>query len=291
MPTDEAGAHEAMGDQVGAEGPTGRARRWILGNARGVRREHPRVHAAGLGIRISREDEDAEVGPFAHRLHDAGHVERGAVHRGLVPERDEQEGAARRAGADGRARPQVRLRQAEGRGERGPIGELGPERGLAVAHPEKARARRVALELDLDGPDLLFEEEARGPARQEPFRREHPARADGRVAGERHLARGGEDAHARRALRPRGRQEEGRLREVHLPRDRLHLGVAEIIRVEDDGQRIAAEDTVREDVDLGEAALARHPDALAAERGQRPPARSISKIRRPVSGTVFTSTP
>ena len=94
-----------------------------------------------------------------------------------------------------------------------------------------------------------------------------------------------------RALRPRGRQEEGRLREVHLARDRLHLGVAEPVRVEDDGQRIAAEDAVGEDVDLGEAVLARHPDTLAAERGHRPPARSISKIRGPVRGTVFTSTP
>ena len=111
------------------------------------------------------------------------------------------------------------------------------------------------------------------------------------MAGERHLARGSEDADAGRALRPRGRQEEGRLREVHLARNRLHLGVAEIIRVEDDGQRIAAEDTVGEDVDLGEAVLARHPDTAAVERGQRPPARSISKIRGPVSGTVFTSTP
>ena len=179
----------------------------------------------------------------------------------------------------------------EGCSERGPVAELEPELCLAVAHPEKARARQVALELDLDGPDRFFEEEARGPQRQEPFRREHPARADGRVAGERHLARGGEDAHASGALRPRGRQEEGRLREVHLARDRLHLGAAEPLRVEDDGQRIAAEDTVGEDVDLREAELARHPDTVAVDRGQRPPARSISKIRGRVRGTVFTSTP
>ncbi len=177
------------------------------------------------------------------------------------------------------------LGQPERRCECRPVGERRAELRLAVAHPEKARPRRIALELDLDRADAFLEEEPRGPGGQEALGREHPARADGRMAGERHLPRGREDAHARGAVRPRRRQEEGRLGQVHLPRDRLHLRVAESRRVEHDGQRIAAEHAVGEDVDLDEAVLAHRAP------GQRPVRRSISKIRGPVSGTVFTRAP
>ena len=75
------------------------------------------------------------------------------------------------------------------------------------------------------------------------------------MAGEGQLMGRGEDAEPRCAVGARGRQEEGRLRQVHLPGDRLHLAIGQAGGVENHRQRIAAEDAIGEDVDLDEAVL------------------------------------
>src|SRR6185503_9224995 len=77
--------------------------------------------------------------------------------------------------------------------------------------------------------------------------REHRRGADGRVTGELHLRPGREDAHAQR------RENESRLREVELARDRLHRAVRKSLRVRKDAELIAAERLVGEDVGDDEA--------------------------------------
>ena len=86
------------------------------------------------------------------------------------------------------------------------------------------------------------------------------------VAGEGELGHRGEDANARGVGRVLGRQDEGLLGVVELARDRLHLLVRQAARVEDDGEGVAAESPVGEDVDGDEGDL--HRD-LAGWAGQR----------------------
>ena len=77
---------------------------------------------------------------------------------------------------------------------------------------------------------------------------QHEGRADVGMAGERHLGLGREDPDLggmRRVLR---RQHEGRLGEVELGGDRLHLLGGQASGVGHDGQGIAAEPAVREHV-------------------------------------------
>src|SRR5438309_718538 len=62
---------------------------------------------------------------------------------------------------------------------------------------------------------------------------------------------------ARPAVRARGREEEDGLGEIHLARDLLHEGVVEPARVEEHGERIAAEHAVREHIHLDELVGAR----------------------------------
>ena len=77
------------------------------------------------------------------------------------------------------------------------------------------------------------------------------------VAGEGELGHGCEDADARGVSRVLGRQDEGLLGIVELARDRLHLLVRQAACVKDDGERVAAEGPVGEDVDGDEGNLDR----------------------------------
>ena len=72
------------------------------------------------------------------------------------------------------------------------------------------------------------------------------------MAGEGHLGGGGEEADAGVGVGGGGRQDEGRLGEVHPPRDGLHLVAGQAIGVEDDDDRIAAERAIAEDIGLDE---------------------------------------
>jgi hypothetical protein len=65
---------------------------------------------------------------------------------------------------------------------------------------------------------------------------------------ERHLGRAVEDADARGVGRVLRRQDKGGLRVVELGGQRLHVGVRDPPRVGHDGERIAAEAAVGEDV-------------------------------------------
>ena len=79
--------------------------------------------------------------------------------------------------------------------------------------------------------------------------RQHEGRADIGMAGERHLGLGREDADLGGVGRVLRRQHEGRLGEVELGGDRLHLLGGQALGIGHDGQRIAAESAVGEDVD------------------------------------------
>ncbi len=78
---------------------------------------------------------------------------------------------------------------------------------------------------------------------------------------ERQLARRRVDAHLRHSVAARRRIDKRRLGQVHLERDRLHLGVRQRPRLQivENGQLIAAKDTIGKDVNLDEGEGARHP--------------------------------
>ncbi len=78
--------------------------------------------------------------------------------------------------------------------------------------------------------------------------RERERAADRRMAGHRQLLARREDAHADVGARRLGRQHERRLGEVHLLGDRLHRLGRQPAAVEEDGELIAAEEMVGEDV-------------------------------------------
>lgn len=78
------------------------------------------------------------------------------------------------------------------------------------------------------------------------------------MAGKRQLGRGSEDPHLEVGTRRRRWQHERRLREVHLTRQGLHLLAGEPFGVGEDGQGIAADGLVREDVNLNKGVFV-HP--------------------------------
>src|SRR5205085_2303957 len=94
---------------------------------------------------------------------------------------------------------------------------------------------------------------------------EEHCRADGRMTRERQLPAGREDAQARPVVSILRREDEHRLGEVELARDRLHGGGVEPFRIEHDGERVAGERPAREDVEGREAAG--HAGAYALDRG------------------------
>src|SRR4029453_10322262 len=79
----------------------------------------------------------------------------------------------------------------------------------------------------------------------------HPCGADGRVACERDLAGGREDAHlvAGPITSDVCRGGAPRLGQFELPRERLELARTEVRRSMDDGQRVAGERAAGEDID------------------------------------------
>jgi hypothetical protein len=117
---------------------------------------------------------------------------------------------------------------------------LGRRRGGGHHHSVLAR------EVERDQARLLLEHEAvAGPAHP----RQHEGGPDIGMAGERHLRLRREDADAGGVRRIGGRQHEGRLGEIELGGDGLHLLGSRGLGHRDDGQRIAAELAVGEDID------------------------------------------
>jgi len=75
------------------------------------------------------------------------------------------------------------------------------------------------------------------------------------MAGKGKLGAGGEDPRPCDAVASSRWQQKDRLGEVHLAGDGLHLPARQLAGVEEDGQRVAAEDVIGEDVDLHEAVV------------------------------------
>ena len=62
------------------------------------------------------------------------------------------------------------------------------------------------------------------------------------------------------------RQDESRLRKIHLPRDSLHFPIIQAVRVGENGERIPRERRLGEDVKLDEfVGAARHKNLSALE--------------------------
>ena len=142
--------------------------------------------------------------------------------------------------------------------------------GAAMVAPVDI-AGRIARDRDLDQPGQLLE--AQHAVAVAAMAGEHAGRADIGMAGEGHLGRAMEDAHARIVGGIVRRQDEGRLAIVHLGGKRLHLRIRQAARIGEDGERIAAELAVGEDVDGlvrkswhgGPKVLGRMPSVLPAK--------------------------
>ena len=95
------------------------------------------------------------------------------------------------------------------------------------------------------------------------------------MAGERQLSAGGEDAHSVVRGRIGGREQEGRLAQVRPLRERLHPCRVERVGAVDDGERVAEQRLLGEDVDLGEGEGGAHDATSSAAARARTP-RSIA---------------
>jgi hypothetical protein len=126
---------------------------------------------------------------------------------------------------------------------------------LRGRQPRAGNLRTLLERLDPDETGRLLEYQGlagQRPAVAAAFPRHDKRRTDIRVARERHLGARGEDADVGGVLGRFRRQHEGRLRQVELGRDPLHLLTRKPIRVDHHGERVAAELRVGKDVDRDE---------------------------------------
>jgi hypothetical protein len=145
--------------------------------------------------------------------------------------------------------------------------------------PEPRPAARAVIQgLDHAGhdPDLLLQAEGAGIAPGGLLQGQQHRCAHRRVAREGQLPAGGEDAQARPVAGLGGRQHEHRLGQVELPRDGLHGGRVEAVRIEHHGERVAGEPVLGEHVEGDEAA--RHRIGPSCFRcGSRTQRRSVAQ--------------
>jgi hypothetical protein len=247
--------HVARGGQAGADQPLRQARVQAAGD--GVLRHAQPGHEGaylegGLGAgRLGADHAELDAAQRGEVGRERAHLGRIAQHQrapagAVVDPLVAQHVAARHAQRGGHAlhlgflqRPAAAQRR---RGEGQPL----RPRGVAP-HPHQAHA-------------ALLHDDARRARHAAGFQ-PGPAAAQRGVTRERQLAAGGEDAHP--VVRPglRGRQQEGRLRQVGPARQRGHPRVVETGGVVHDGQRVARQRRGAEHVDLVEAA--------GAARGRR----------------------
>ena len=153
-----------------------------------------------------------------------------------------------------------------------------------LAHPaEHDLPAPLAFELDRDDAALRLQLDHSALER----RRQHPGGAETRMPGERKLGPGREDADPDRAALLR-RQDEGRLREADLERERLHRLLVDRPRVREDGELVPLERAVGEDVG-DDVAQAGHAATLL--RGDAPLGRDYARrdARLPRSPRAFRS--
>jgi hypothetical protein len=137
--------------------------------------------------------------------------------------------------------------------------------------------RPVAQQRDGNEAGLLLEQHGvavGGPCRagRAGDRRQHEGRAHVRMTGERQFRARREDAHPRRVGLILRRQHERGFRQIELRGDRLHLRRRDAARIRHHGERIAAEATLREDIDGEETDFhgmspSPHPGASAGTPG------------------------
>ena len=92
-------------------------------------------------------------------------------------------------------------------------------------------------------------------------RAEHERRAEARVAGERELVPRREDPDPHGPALARRQHEDG-LGEAELERERLHRQLVEVARVGEDGELVARERRVGEDVGEDVAERAHRPESI-----------------------------
>ena len=117
------------------------------------------------------------------------------------------------------------------------------DRRERLRHPPEHDPRTLALEQDGNDAGARLEQDLDELQRAA----EHERGAERRMPGERDLDRRREDAHAR-VPAVLGRIDEHRLGVVHLPRERLQRVLGQVARVGEDGELVALERRVREDV-------------------------------------------
>ena len=164
---------------------------------------------------------------------------------------------------------QVRRVQVQRCGERGRVRERRTPLGISVRHPDSFRRREITFETHGYRPNALFKYDFALARWQPADPGQHPGGADGGMTGKRQFAPSGEDAHAGDGIRSRWRENKRGFGQIHLHGDGLHLRIGEAVGGQKDGQLIAAEDAIGEDVDLDERVAARH--ALQGSRAARGP--------------------
>ena len=166
---------------------------------------------------------------------------------------------------------QLRTVHAQRREQLAPSGERVHRRHGLDHAPEDDPPRLVALEPHGHGAGAGLERD-RAELERRP---EHERGAERRVPGERELARGREDADPDVPTGP-GRQNEDRLREAELERERLHRRLVQIACVREHRQLVARQRHVGEDVREHVAKRAHRP-SLDVQR------RCKSCVRSPCS--------
>ena len=153
----------------------------------------------------------------------------------------------------------VQRQTGAGGGQFGGNGDVEAQRARRGDAGAGDRARRVAQDVDADESGDFLKHVALGRAAGHAG--EDVAGADVGMAGERHLGLWREDANAGAVGGVLGRQDEGRLGQVELAGDGLHLGVGQAGGVGEHRQGVAAEAAVGEDVD-GDEVVAGHGGML-----------------------------
>lgn len=169
----------------------------------------------------------------------------------------------------GQVRHEVAGGETERRGHRVAPVDGRPERRRELRHPGEAQPAAVPLEIHGRRSDPKPEAEARGVRTDDARLCERECAADRRMAGHWHLDRRREDPHAHVGARRFSRQDERALGKIHLARERLHALGREPAAVEEDGELVAGQRLVGEDVVVEQRQ--RHGFGLSA-LGFRPPA-------------------
>ena len=175
----------------------------------------------------------------------------------FVPERDAEMARPIVIELHGQHAPLDPERAEERRGVRDRL-----DAGHGLDHPSEHDPGAVPLDPDGHRADAGLEDDLRQLER----RRQDEGGPQHRVPGERELVGGGEDPDAHVAGAARRVAEDG-LRQMHLPGEGQEEGLRDPPRVREDGERIALEGSVREDVADHVAELGHH----SLPRGRSPP--------------------